>query len=66
MIAVIGGPAGAIMPENPEAAPCGVCRQLIYEFGSDTLVVCAKSPDEYLALPISELLPHGFGPSHLV
>ena len=65
MIAVIGGPRGPVDPKLPEAAPCGVCRQFLYEFGSDTIVICAKSEDEYFALPIKELLPHGFGPSHL-
>jgi len=64
-IAVIGGPASGIDPAAPEAAPCGVCRQMIYEFGSDIQVICAKSPDDYYILPISELLPHGFGPSNL-
>jgi cytidine deaminase len=66
MIAVIGGPKNGIDPNAPEAAPCGVCRQLIYEFGTDTLVICAKSPDSYYVKPIKELLPHGFGPSHLI
>ena len=65
-IAVIGGPKSGIDPNAPEAAPCGVCRQFLYEFGTDILVICAKGPDSYYAKPINELLPHGFGPSHLI
>ena len=64
-IAVVGGPREGINEED-EAAPCGVCRQLIYEFGPDTLIIGARSKEKYYVLPISELLPKGFGPGHLL
>jgi cytidine deaminase len=64
-IAVVGG-MGLDAPPSEEGAPCGVCRQLIYEFGSDTLIIGAKSKEEYYMLPISDLLPKGFGPQNLV
>jgi cytidine deaminase len=44
---------------NTPCAPCGVCRQAIYEFGPDATVffLSAKGWEE---LPIAELLPYGF------
>jgi len=63
-IAVVGGLGLEHEPEE-EGAPCGVCRQLIYEFGSNTLIIGAKSKKQYYILPISELLPKGFGPQNL-
>ena len=46
-------------------SPCGICRQMIFEFGVNIRVLCAKSPDDYKEFSISELLPVGFGPSSL-
>ncbi len=43
------------------ATPCGICRQFIYEFGADILVVSANLAGEYKVKPIRELLPEGFG-----
>ena len=64
-IAVVGGPKD-ISELLDIASPCGVCRQLIYEFGPDTLIIGAKSKEDYYLLPISELLPKGFGPHNLL
>ncbi|MGW7434822.1 cytidine deaminase [Streptomyces sp. NPDC054849] len=41
--------------------PCGRCRQLLYEFGGDELLV--ETPDG--VLPLAEMLPQAFGPDHL-
>jgi cytidine deaminase len=41
--------------------PCGRCRQLLYEFGGDELLV--DTPRGVLAM--SEVLPQAFGPQHL-
>lgn len=42
-------------------APCGRCRQVLAEFaGPDSLIDTAEGP-----LPLSELLPHSFGPDDL-
>ena len=47
-------------------APCGVCRQMLYEFcGADMQVIMAKSIDDYKELTLGQLLPMGFGPSQL-
>ena len=66
-IAVIGGHADGSIKEEADgySAPCGVCRQFLYEFGKDILVIVAKSLDEYYIHPLSELLPLGFGPEYL-
>ena len=46
--------------------PCGVCRQALYEFGGDDLlVIMAKSKEDYIERTLGELLPFGFGPANL-
>lgn len=45
--------------------PCGVCRQVIREFGKDATIIIANSEDEYNEYTIDELLPHSFGPESL-
>lgn len=41
--------------------PCGRCRQLLFEFGGNSLLVdTADGP-----LPMSEILPRAFGPDDL-
>lgn len=47
------------------STPCGICRQLIYEFGKDIRILCAKTPEDYKEFTISQLLPLGFGPEDL-
>ena len=41
--------------------PCGRCRQLLYEFGGDSLLVDTPRG----VLPMTEVLPQAFGPQHL-
>jgi len=41
--------------------PCGRCRQLLYEFGGDELLVDTPRGVQ----PMSEVLPQAFGPQHL-
>ena len=53
-------------PTPAAAAPCGACRQVIHEFGSDALIVCCT--DDATAerrYTLAELLPGAFGPDHL-
>jgi cytidine deaminase len=66
MIVVIGGPREGKSKAEGYSGPCGVCRQMIYEFGKETTVVIANSLDEYYVHNISELFPLGFGPDHLL
>ena len=56
--------AGGMQGEKPVdfAYPCGVCRQVMHEFGgSSLLVIVAKSVEEYQVFTLNELLPFGFG-----
>ena len=45
-------------------APCGACRQVLYEFGP-TMTVIMSARGEMLVRPLSELLPLAFGPDDL-
>ena len=51
----------AIVGSNPNeyAYPCGVCRQVLSEFGDLTIVV-AKNESDYKEYKLSSLLPNGF------
>lgn len=40
-------------------SPCGACRQVIFEFGPQALVIF-PGEDGLISAPISELLPHAF------
>lgn len=48
------------------AAPCGICRQVLYEFGPAMTVILAR-PDGEITWegPLRDLLPMGFGPHEL-
>lgn len=45
--------------------PCGICRQVIVEFGKDIRVVVAKSEEDFKIYTIEELLPNSFSPEDL-
>ena len=58
-IAVIGGLNGNI---TDHCMPCGSCRQFIREFSDDdTLVIAAKSENDFKTYSMNELLPESFG-----
>lgn len=41
--------------------PCGICRQVIFEFGDkDTSIVCSNNDGEFKVYTIEELLPYAF------
>ena len=40
-------------------APCGACRQVIYEFGPDAAIYF-RGPEDWVECPITDLLPYGF------
>lgn len=45
--------------------PCGVCRQVIREFGKDIKIIIAKSEYDYKEYDLKDLLPYSFGPEDL-
>ena len=45
--------------------PCGACRQMLYEFAPGLAVLVARGDGDFVRVSLSELLPHGFGPSSL-
>ena len=46
--------------------PCGVCRQVLYEFAPDMEIISLNGKGEELTRSLRELLPHGFGPQYLL
>ena len=47
-------------------SPCGVCRQMLFEFSPAMKVILADLDGNlHLVTTLAELLPHGFGPSNL-
>lgn len=46
-------------------APCGICRQMLYEFAPDLLVLCAGKDRKYEAVPLRKLLPYAFSRADL-
>lgn len=57
----------AVAGKDAPAWPCGICRQVLYEFGGRELrVICgAVNTGEYEVVPLSALLPYAFGPEDL-
>src|SRR5688500_8879206 len=52
-------------PTPLPTAPCGACRQVINEFGSDAIVISVCDSAQRLELPLAKLLPAAFGPKNL-
>jgi cytidine deaminase len=41
--------------------PCGICRQVMTEFGDDNmLIICSRKDGQYKVHKLGELLPHAF------
>lgn len=52
---------------NNGGSPCGGCRQVMAEFGLDTMVLLADGDGNLIKeLTVNELLPEAFIPKHLV
>lgn len=51
----------AVATAGPQAGtPCGICRQVLAEFGSDMDVLCFTPEGAEARFRLSELLPHAF------
>ena len=63
-ICIVGGKDGVL---TEDAAPCGVCRQVMMEFcNPDTFqIILATRKEQYEIFTLKELLPLGFGPNNL-
>lgn len=67
IIAIVGGKKNSNENEMDWAFPCGICRQFLNEFSSEeTIVVVARSVNDYKLFKFNELLPNAFGPNNLV
>src|SRR5690554_809238 len=55
----------AVVGDAEFTYPCGVCRQVIREFGKDATVLIANSVEDYKEYKLEDLLPHSFGPEDL-
>lgn len=51
-IAIVGS-------EAVYTTPCGICRQVLHEFHV-SLVICARTREDYLFIEGENLLPHAF------
>lgn len=45
--------------------PCGACRQMLYEFQPDLMILAAGRDHRVETATLRDLLPHGFGPDNL-
>ena len=45
--------------------PCGACRQVLWEFGPEALVVAETTGGRRLMWALADLLPNAFGPRDL-
>lgn len=55
----------AITGDSVNTFPCGVCRQVIREFGENSNIIIANSEEDFKVYELSELLPYSFGPEDL-
>lgn len=55
----------AIVGDANPTFPCGVCRQVIREFGKDAKIIIANTEDDYREYDLEQLLPNSFGPEDL-
>ena len=50
---------------NDFASPCGACRQVLFEFNPNLLVVLTKPDGAYNCVSMQDLLPFAFSPENL-
>lgn len=66
-IAVVGFARGAAPGDAGFAYPCGICRQFLREFAAPGMrVYVARTREDVLDTTLEDLLPHSFGPEHLL
>ena len=55
----------AVVGDSKYTYPCGVCRQVIREFGKDAIIIVANSEEDYKKYTLNDLLPYSSGPEDL-
>ncbi|VVT45658.1 uncharacterized protein SAPINGB_P000828 [Magnusiomyces paraingens] len=56
-----------ITDENELCSPCGVCRQMIREFGTEiSIVMFTSDAKQVKIMTLEQLLPMSFGPANLL
>ncbi|MGC2872357.1 cytidine deaminase [Ihubacter sp. rT4E-8] len=50
----------AVTSSGGIAFPCGICRQFLYEFAPDLIVILGEDEDHLMQYTLKELLPEGF------
>ncbi len=61
-IAIVGGKAG----EKPTfCSPCGVCRQVMTEFGQKDFRILLGTKENFTAYTLADLFPLSFSPENL-
>jgi cytidine deaminase len=53
-----------VTDSDEPASPCGSCRQILFEFNPDLLVVMANLQGKKLEMKVGDLLPHAFSLKH--
>lgn len=53
-------------PTPAPTAPCGACRQVLYEFNPAGVVVSACDGIDVIETTVNDLLPGAFGPKRLI
>ncbi|OFZ80918.1 MAG: cytidine deaminase [Bdellovibrionales bacterium RIFOXYD1_FULL_53_11] len=68
-VAAIGGirisEVMVVTDATPPWPPCGICRQVIAEFGGEATVIAANLSGECRVMKLAEILPDAFTPEHL-
>ena len=52
-------------PTKTATMPCGACRQVIHEFGPESLVISFCDSESRIEVSLGTLLPGAFGPADL-
>ena len=52
-------------PGEAYGTPCGICRQMLWEFAKEILILCANKEGTYVIHPLKDLLPFAFEEANL-
>ena len=50
----------AIATRDGKGFPCGICRQFLYEFAPDLVIILGEDEEHLKTYTLKELLPEGF------